>query len=334
MLMYFLSVIETRISWLESVGNLTSDQIAVLKEIEERRSDLEQNKDNLSEDAAWIEAYGLERLLALLEPPQNLIPEIRLRLDEAASERVSAEPRLRAAFQITELNAFDSAQSPPALRPNEIPSLRAFLLEILEELHWTFQRKFLARPLQKSATRRIVGAGLISFVFFTFPYFYIYIRAYSGPTIEVELLPGLPLYTALTAGVFGAFFSRLLFVQANAVQMSVGELKTARELTSIFLRGSVGMCGALVVFFFLRSGIVSGNLFPVFDELSLREGTVSLFDKSKDATVTAVRSILPSPSLALLAIWCFLAGFSERLVPSILSTTEQTLGDASKGGKK
>jgi hypothetical protein len=45
---------------------------------------------------------------------------------------------------------------------------------------------------------------------------------------------------------------------------------------------------------------------------------------------------LPSKSLALLTFWCFLAGFSERLVPGILSGTEKQLGDAavSQAGKK
>src|SRR5262249_48208195 len=108
---------------------------------------------------------------------------------------------------------------------------------------------------------------------------------------------------------------------------------TAREFHSIFLRGVVGMCGAVVVFFFLRSGIVSGSLFPNFDELSVKEGKVLLL-ADKTLGDESVRQILPSPALALLAIWCFLAGFSERLVPSILSSTEKTLGDAAQGIKK
>ena len=38
--------------------------------------------------------------------------------------------------------------------------------------------------------------------------------------------------------------------------------------------------------------------------------------------------------LALLSMWCFLAGFSERLVPNILSTTEQKFDTAQKGDAK
>jgi hypothetical protein len=38
--------------------------------------------------------------------------------------------------------------------------------------------------------------------------------------------------------------------------------------------------------------------------------------------------VMPSKALALLTFWCFLAGFSETLVSSILKGTEQQLGDA------
>jgi hypothetical protein len=38
--------------------------------------------------------------------------------------------------------------------------------------------------------------------------------------------------------------------------------------------------------------------------------------------------VMPSKALALLTFWCFLAGFSETLVSTILRSTEQKLTDA------
>jgi len=159
----------------------------------------------------------------------------------------------------------------------------------------------------------------------------LYLSTIFGYSISVESWAGLPLYTALTAGLFGAFFSRLMYLQTDGAKLSMDELGSAREFSSIALRGCVGMCGALVVFFFLQSGIVQGSLFPDFDKIGLELGTVPLTEG--DAT-NVLRSLLPKQDLALLVVWCFLAGFSERLVPSILSSTETTIGDAARGQKK
>jgi hypothetical protein len=82
------------------------------------------------------------------------------------------------------------------------------------------------------------------------------------------------------------------------------------------------MCGALIVYFFLRSGIAEGALFPNFTDVRIE--FVSVIDPS----AVQMTFVMPSKALALLTFWCFLAGFSEALVPGILSSTERQLGDA------
>jgi hypothetical protein len=64
---------------------------------------------------------------------------------------------------------------------------------------------------------------------------------------------------------------------------------------------------------------------------------VPFHDPAAGASATpddSIRQVLPSQQLALLATWCFLAGFSERLVPSILSSTEQRFDTASRGTRR
>jgi len=133
---------------------------------------------------------------------------------------------------------------------------------------------------------------------------------------------GVSLVTALTAGLFGALFSRLLFIQNNWNALSLDELKSTVEFSSIFLRGIVGMCGAAIVFFFLHSDLIAGGLVPDFKKIGL------VLQKTETGDVWP-QLILPNRDLALLVVWSFLAGFSERLVSNILSTTETTLGKAS-----
>ena len=97
-------------------------------------------------DDAWNHAYYLERLLALIEPTDTLIGEVQRRLHEAADEKVPAAPRLRADFDALASQIIDMTKTPPRLKPDCEPRMRAMLLDILEEIHWTFQRKFHARP--------------------------------------------------------------------------------------------------------------------------------------------------------------------------------------------
>jgi len=113
--------------------------------------------------------------------------------------------------------------------------------------------------------------------------------------------------------------------------------------SSLFLRGAVGICGAVVVFFFLRSGLVGGGLFPDFNLFGFDYNGYSAYIPHSPPNQTAAQmipnlrdpntmyTIEPSQSLALLAMWSFIAGFSERLVPTILSKTEASFSDAASG---
>jgi hypothetical protein len=84
--------------------------------------------------------------------------------------------------------------------------------------------------------------------------------------------------------------------------------------------------------FLLQSGIVQGNLFPGYESLGLLERLVPMADGQPKGA--SLRVILPSPSLALRFIGCFLARVFERFAPSSLTSTEQYCGEAEKGVKK
>jgi hypothetical protein len=285
-------------------------------------------------DEAWNRAYRLERLLALAEPDDTLYIETQRRLEEAADEGVPSAGRLRIALTAALPHLVDTTSSPPQVKPGAEPKLRAVLLDILEETHWFMQRKFHGRPIQKSATRRLVGIGLIACALFILPYAYIYLRSWLGDalwTLPFGQWAWLPLWTAVTAGFFGAMFSRLLYLQTNWNVLSLGSIKDARDFASIFLRGAVGMTGAVIAYYFLQSGVISGGLFPEFHKIGLSQ--LSWIDPPDAGApghpaltdLVPLRLILPNTHLALLVVWSFLAGFSERLVPSILQSTESSL---------
>jgi hypothetical protein len=102
------------------------------------------------------------------------------------------------------------------------------------------------------------------------------------------------------------------------------ELYNAATFRYILLRGTIGVLGALVIYFFLQSGLVEGSVFPKFDQLGMK--LVSFGGSHADNWPTQL--LLPSGSMALLIMWSFIAGFSESLVPTILENVERQLGGA------
>ncbi len=269
----------------------------------------------------WDEIYKAESLTALLYSGEQLRHEIDARLQELATVDQVAADSFRRDTQGVLKQPIDGSNP-----GSDDSMLRVFLLRVLEAVHWNAKKKYLARPLRVQATNRILICLLVSFVLLIAPYGAL-IWDYKADTTSVhhEWWSLFALYTALTAGLLGAFSSRLYGIQRQWANMNLDEVFLQREWPYTLLRAGVGMCGALVVYIFLRSGIAEGALFPKFDDIR-----IELVNVAKNSAVPAVEMAfaMPSKALALLTFWCFLAGFSETLVSNILKSTEQELTDA------
>jgi hypothetical protein len=346
MLLYFISALDVRLKRAalaiencaspnnldpkpnpDNNTNSVSSRKAMLSHVQEAFTSLKAKLTDPTievSDTIWNEAYSIERLTVLIEPTENLWAEVKRRLGEATEENVLALARLNGAADMLGSMALDS-QSPGSLKPEFEDQVRSLLLDILEETHWDIQRKFFSRPIRKKATRRIVFVGMCAFALLIIPYVLIYVLSAKQHIDWVEDWSGLPLYSTLTAGLFGALFSRLLYLQQRWDTLTIGGLKDAQEYTSIFLRGCVGMTGAVIVSFFLMSKVVDGALFPDFQKIGL-----DTIYKVHDPGEFGFHLIFPNKDLALLIVWSFLAGFSERLIPTILQDTETTISTKAK----
>lgn len=324
MLVYFLSTLDIKVRFL-SVVVIDPERKEHLDEVR-RRLDafpfVEAGASDARVHAAWNDAYGLERLLALAEPDDRLPFELTRRTKEAVEEGSPAGARLMESLEHARKTLFDAAE------PGKNSIIRSLVLEALEAKHWTIQRKFNARVLQAEARSRMIKIGACAFSLFLAPYLYLFFFA-APPAVgkvaaEWSPFSWFPLYSALTAGAFGVAFSRLLFLQSHGKTSSLGVLQDARNWSSNLSRALVGTCGALIVFFVLRSGLLGGSMFPKFPELGL--DLVRWPDAGREGFRWLL--ILPNEQLALLVVWSFLAGFSERLAPGVLASTEKKLSDA------
>jgi hypothetical protein len=164
MLTYFLSRLEVRARRAERTDNDATKK-CILNEI---RTSLNRLQTKISPiagstdgDRDWIEASRLERLLALVEPKDYLLDEVRSRVAEAIDEKLSSASRFEAALN-TLANSMSVAEAATRNAADEESAVRSLLLQILEDLHWAAERKYYSRFIRKSATRRIVMCGIFA----------------------------------------------------------------------------------------------------------------------------------------------------------------------------
>lgn len=271
----------------------------------------------------WNDVYEIERLSIFLLSPQAVHSDLILRLREVVSAQSPRASSLHEAYA-----ALNQRTKPEELNGEAaLSAYRFILLEIIEEIQWCARKYFITRQNVRMAAKRIVKSWIITFLVFGLPYIYIYIMVLMHGSHDLRNWTGLVCWSALSAGLMGALFSRLIFIQSNWTSLSFEQVNDSNSWTSIILRGSIGMCGALFIFLLLRSGVVSGDAFPKFEELQMHY-YVLLRTEGQFPESAELRVLLPSKHLALLVVWCFIAGFSERLVPDILASTERKFATA------
>jgi uncharacterized integral membrane protein len=118
---------------------------------------------------------------------------------------------------------------------------------------------------------------------------------------------------AMSSGFLGATFSMLIQNQRRVSEGTLEDLDAASNWHTLIVRGSVGLGAAVILYFFFESGLLEGSLWPDLQKLAFNN-----LESTRSAGVD-----VPNQHWCLLVIWCFLAGFSETLVPNILKRTEE-----------
>ena len=177
---------------------------------------------------------------------------------------------------------------------------RGLLARLVNDLQWRYTVNEVKRRYSQDITSRTGWLFALALLFFAVWTAYIVLS--KSPSGDLHLL----IFGAL-AGTWGATFSMLGSLKSRLTASELDDMKLMRPWVMLFSRAMIGTGAGCVLYFFLRSGLLGGSAFP-------------------QLTTLDTAGVVPRKDLALLIIWCFIAGFSEKLVPSILEKTESRAG--------
>ena len=131
---------------------------------------------------------------------------------------------------------------------------------------------------------------------------------------------------ALLTGFFGASFFMLVELQKTIDDSHLVSIQTLWTWPIIWLRCSVGIGGACILFFFFETDLLGGTIWPDLNQINITSNKPEA-TKNDDSGLTITSKIttiyVPNKNLSLLVVWSFLAGYSQSLVPRILDNTQK-----------
>lgn len=225
--------------------------------------------------------------------------------------RTASERKCTFLDEYRERAKFFSTPPPPDAT---IELQRNFYLAFLREMQSDAIQTRFDRYLRKRTAKGLVIAGL-SVLSVLFLLCLIYARYNTWSFRYLAELVVVALF-----GVLGAYFSRVMSFQSKPKLIGFEDVTNYR-LWMLTLRALYGAIGAVVLYFFLRSGIISGHIFPNFAGSGTAASNANFGELASKA------------DFGKLLVWSFIAGFSERLIPDTLERTESQADQSDKNGK-
>jgi hypothetical protein len=172
---------------------------------------------------------------------------------------------------------------------------RGLLARLVNDLQWRYTVNEVKRRYSQEITSRTGWLFALALLFFGAWTAYVVLS--ESAIRDLNLL----IFAAL-AGTWGAAFSMLASLKSRLQASELDDMKLMRPWVMLLSRVLIGTGAGSALYFFLRS-LLAGSAFP-------------------QLTTLDPAAVVSFKDLALLIIWCFIAGFSEKLVPSILEKTE------------
>ena len=191
-----------------------------------------------------------------------------------------------------------------AAKFTEVDGKRALLSRLVNDLQWRYTKDEARRGYTKEITARTELVFIVSVGLLLACAFVLLKELANDAGLAANHWWLIPFVG--TAGAFGASFSMMASLKQRLADSNFEDLKLNRSILMVLARVLIGTGAGFLLFFFVKSGLLGGDAFP---ELGKAAGGEAL------KTLTAV-------GFAKLFIWSFIAGFSEKLIPNLLTKTE------------
>ncbi len=200
-------------------------------------------------------------------------------------------------------------------------SKRTLLSDLITDLQWFSQNSETRRVYVRTARVRMTLIFILSFVVFFLPNILGYSAAFwchlGGPRAYF-------LSTAITASALGATFSMLIGLKDRLKDSTLEGLIILHRWSYITSRAIIGVGAGLVLFYLIQSELIQSTVMPAAITGNALLPSVTSVDLTQEEVLNkCMETTWEYKDVALLIIFSFIAGFSEKFVPDMLSQTEQ-----------
>ncbi len=182
---------------------------------------------------------------------------------------------------------------------NTIIEKRNFLSRLINDLQWRYTIRETKHEFQRKARRRsstvLFGAIIFFMIILFMKLFGFYVISY----INIDIAKIKQFYILLevaAAGLFGSSLSIATSINKSIELLSFDNLKITHRMNYIVSRVSIGIGAAMIMYYFIQSGILTAETNTTSTDLEYK-----------------------------LIILGFIAGFSEKLIPSVINKTSKNL---------
>ncbi|MEM0988419.1 MAG: hypothetical protein AAGK00_06020 [Pseudomonadota bacterium] len=310
----------------------------------------------LAESTNWRCTYLAEQLALGSMSPDKLMIELERRLIDADALSIVARATYRAEFEKLKLDRMDGG--------NDETDQRSFYLlqRLVNDVQWGFAKMYLKRDYVKAYMLRVYAIFTAAIVLFLYTLFLEAVPEMpvqtSGPVPqldstevidtasegtgtpttnanmaerwwaalpEIDLLGTSGFFLAIVSGVLGAAFSILALLQKRVQAGTLDDVIALSSWPNLLVRISFGAGAAVVLYFIFQAGLLQGIVFPELPKMGFlpfecEEAAAGCVDLRSNGWV-------PNQDLAALVVWCFIAGFSESFVPSLLDRIQESGGE-------